>query len=294
MTSGEAPLGVGLLYNPALADFVATRLDEVDYLGVIPETFWTDWGRDAATRFVEIGPMMQVIEQAASRRPIVAHGLGLSIATADHFDEAHLAQIAAWQRRFHFGWYSEHLSFGRIATLAGGGADAGLALPAPLDAQVLDLLSERVERIRDAVPVPFLLENNVYYVDLPEQEYTEVAFLNALTAPRRCGLLLDLHNLYSNAYNFGFDAMEFIEALDMNAVVEMHIAGGSQIAGMQVDSHAGACSEPVWALLDHAVARAPRLRGITFEFHESYFPTLGDDGVSAELARARGVWNKYH
>ena len=39
--------------------------------------------------------------------------------------------------------------------------------------------------------------------------------------------------------------------------------------------------------------RAPNLKGVTFEFHDSYFPVFGASGVRAELDRARAIWRKY-
>jgi hypothetical protein len=56
---------------------------------------------------------------------------------------------------------------------------------------------------------------------------------------------------------------------------------------MYTDAHAGPCPPEVWALLDALVPRAPRLRAVTFEFHDSYYGQLGIEGLSAQLARAR-------
>ena len=59
---------------------------------------------------------------------------------------------------------------------------------------------------------------------------------------------------------------------------------------MYADSHSGAPPEPVWDLLEDLVGRAPNLRGITFEFHDSYLPLIGFDGVADVIARARRAW----
>jgi uncharacterized protein (UPF0276 family) len=103
-------------------------------------------------------------------------------------------------------------------------------------------------------------------------------------------VLLDVHNLYANARNHGFEARTFLAELDLDTVIEAHVAGGSEFAGMYTDSHSGPCPEPVWDLLEYVVARAPNLRAVTFEFHDSYYGTLGAAGVRAELARARGIF----
>jgi uncharacterized protein (UPF0276 family) len=144
--------------------------------------------------------------------------------------------------------------------------------------------------VQAAIAAPFLLENNVYYVDLPEQDLDEPSFLNALAARSGCGLLLDLHNVYVNARNHGFDAAGFVAAIDLSAVVEVHIAGGSELFGVYTDSHSGPSPEPVWQLLEQVVAGAPRLCGITFEFDDTSWPLLRADGLLAELGRAREAW----
>jgi uncharacterized protein (UPF0276 family) len=164
----------------------------------------------------------------------------------------------------------------------------------PYDQEVLNHVAGRVERVQEAIPTtPFLVENNVSFIDFPDQEMTEPEFLNRLAERTGCGLLLDVHNVYTNARNHGFDAEEFVDALDLTRVVEVHIAGGTELDGMWLDSHAGACPEPVLELLDHVAARAPNLRGITFEFNDSYFPQLGEEGLRDQLDRARAVWRRH-
>jgi hypothetical protein len=59
---------------------------------------------------------------------------------------------------------------------------------------------------------------------------------------------------------------------------------------MYADSHSGAPPEPVWELLEDLVGRAPNLRGITFEMHDSYLPVIGFDGIAGVIDRARQVW----
>jgi len=293
--SAEAKqLGVGILYNPALPDFLRTHLQAVDYVSVIPDTFWYDQGVGAPDRFREIGGYVEFLDWLAPQVPLVVHGLGMSIGSAELFDLEHLEQLRRWHERYQFRWHSEHLSFARIAAEDGGEHNAGLALPVPYDADVLAMIGERVERVRETIPAPCLLENNVYYAAIPDQEMTEPEFLNRLSGSHGCGLLLDIHNVHTNAINHGFDPHKFVDDLDLASVLEIHIAGGNEIAGVYTDSHAGPCPERVWELLDHVTAKARNLLGITFEFHESYYPLLNDEGIETQLAQARQIWERHH
>lgn len=286
------PLGVGLLFNPALAEFVTLPDAPFDYLEIIPDRFWLDLGHGAAPRYSEFPPAIQLLDRCAESFPILCHSVGLSIGSAERFDQAHVRQIAAWQRRYGFPWHSDHLSFSRLNE-HGVEFDSALALPLAWDQETLDLLAPRIEAVQRDVRCPFLLENNVYFVVPPEQEMSEVEFLNRLSRQTGCGLLLDLHNVYVNSVNHGFAPEHFLRDLDLSGVVEIHIAGGDELAGFYTDSHAGAVADPVWPLLRGVLAAAPSIRAVTFEFHESYFPRLGPGGVKAQLERARACWEAH-
>jgi uncharacterized protein (UPF0276 family) len=284
--------GVGVMYNPAVAPLLRARPGVIDYLAITPDMFWTDRGPGAARRFVDLPAWVGFLDEAAGRWPLVAHSIGLSLGSVVFDDPGYVAQLLDWHRRYRFLWHSDHLSFARVTSAAGHDQHAGMAVPLPYDRDLLAMVTARLRGLVAAFPTAFLVENNVSYLRFPEEEMQEPEFLNGLVAGSGCGLLLDLHNLHVNAVNHGFDAMEFLAALDLGAVVEVHIAGGSEYGGFYTDSHAGACPEPVWALLDHVLARAPALRGVTFEFHDSYFPHLGETGLAAELGRARAAWQR--
>lgn len=76
-------------------------------------------------------------------------------------------------------------------------------------------------------------------------------------------------------------------------MVEIHIAGGDELPGFYTGSHAGPVAEPVWVLLDDTLRAVPWIRAVTFEFHESRYPLLKIDGIAAELARVRRVWERH-
>src|SRR5262245_40613702 len=91
-----APLGIGLLYNPALPEFLRSHPEEIDYIEIIPDMFWTDKGRRSVPRYKETGSWVELLDEIASQFPLVAHNIGFSIGSAEIFDCEYLAQIAAW------------------------------------------------------------------------------------------------------------------------------------------------------------------------------------------------------
>lgn len=287
-------LGVGLSYQGPLRDFVREHVEAFDFLEIIPDIFWTEHPeREGARRFEENREAVRLLDWVAERRPVVAHSVGMSIGSAGHFDPHYVAQLARWRERYHFPWMSEHLSFSRLPYADAGAIDLGVMLPVPYDEDVLELVSGRVATVLDAVRAPFLLENNVYYFQYPGQELDEARFLGALTRRTGCGLLLDVHNVYTNARNHGFEPRDFLASLDLSEVVEVHVAGGLEWEDFYLDAHAGAVPEPVWALLEELLPRLPRLGGVVFEMFGNYFPEVGPEGVCEELRRLRELLGRH-
>ena len=254
--------------------------------------FWTDNGPGALDRFVELESWVEFLDSVAGRLPIVAHSIGLSLGSVEFSDDAYVEQLASWHDRYAFGWHSDHLSFAQVRSASGHEQHAAMAVPLPYDTEVLRMVSARINALRPCLHSPFLVENAVTYMTFSDQDMTEPAFLNNLVRDSGCGILLDLHNLYVNARNHDFDASSFIRELDLDAVVEVHIAGGTEFTGMYTDSHSGPCPEPVWRLLEEIISVTPNLKGVTFEFHDSYFPLFGSEGVRAELEHARAIWSR--
>lgn len=275
--------------NLAIAPYTSVP-GAVDYLAVTPDMFWIDRGPGsgaAGDRFADIPAWVALLDRADL--PKVSHHIGLSIAGALPIDGGYVAQMADWAARWNAPWLSEHLAF--VAIEEGDGASsAGLALTAPFDRDVLDLATGRARRIIERTGKPFLLENSPYYVTFNDSDMREAAFLNSFCAQSGSGLLLDLHNLYCNAVNYEFSGHRFLDELDLDFVIEAHIAGGSMLGGMYADSHSGAPPEAVWDLLVDLRERARNLRGVTFEFHDSYLPVIGFDGTARVIERARRIW----
>ncbi len=290
--AGAPVLGIGLMVAPAFEPLLAVE-GLVDHLAVTPDRFWEDRGRSvpAEARFVDIPAWVALLQRAG--RPQVTHHIGLSMASAICApDPAYVRQMGCWANRWNAHWISEHLAF--VAIDRGDGpAAAGLALTAPFDREVLDLVVDRARMVMAATGRPFLLENSSYFITFDDNEMDEPEFLNRFCEEASAGLLLDLHNLYCNTVNFGFSGHRFLDRLELDRVVEVHVAGGADLAGFWSDAHAGQPPEPVWDLLDDLLPRAPNLRAVTFEMHESWLPRTGFEGVAETLARARSMWNRH-
>ena len=138
------------------------------------------------------------------------HGVSLSIGSAHGMYEPSLAMMDRLRQEWPFRWYSEHLQFQIILDANGAAVNTGTPFPLPPTKEAADLVAARAASIQDRYGVPFLLENPVHYLpDLPADAEVgdEFGLMERIVALSGCGQLLDLHNLYCNAINFGFDAI---------------------------------------------------------------------------------------
>ena len=64
-----------------------------------------------------------------------------------------------------------------------------------------------------------------------------------------------MNNIYVNSVNHGFNAQAFLDAIPVDAVQEIHLAGFDDNGQCLIDTHGKPVSDPVWALYRSAVAR---------------------------------------
>jgi hypothetical protein len=144
-----------------------------------------------------------------------------------------------------------------------------------------------VRILQERYRVPFLLEHVIQLLPTNVEPFTPAGFLNAITSATGCGLIIDAYNLECDAYNQGLDIGAFLDELDLAPVRELHVAGGVQHKGFQLDIHSRPVRSATLALAREIVARAPNLQVITYEFLKEAIPTLGYDVICAQLRQIR-------
>ena len=285
-------LGVGLLYQEQLRAFIESERDCVDFVELIPDIMWTDMGYDETPRYVENPQGTSYLRRLRKEMPVVLHSIGFSVGSAHRFDREHIAQMARWHEWLDFPWHSDHLAF-MFAEHGESEINVGVTMPLAYDEESIELIAPRVREMRARVPVPFLLENNVYFFKYAGQDYDEADFLNRLCDVSGCGLLLDLHNLYTNCRNFHEDPFAFLERLRLDNVFEIHVAGGFELEGFYLDAHSGTSPREVWELLEWVLPKCPNLGGVVFEMIGSWLVDVGEDGLRAQLSRMKELWTRH-
>ncbi|HUJ58178.1 MAG TPA: DUF692 domain-containing protein [Kofleriaceae bacterium] len=228
----------------------------------------------------------EALAPLAARYPLVFHEVGLSLGTADAGSAASRALVARIRALIDLArpaLVTDHVAI----TRSPGGVDLGHLCPLWYTREALALVGDRVRALQDRFGVPVALENIAAPFALGEAELTEAAFFGELCAATGCGMLLDLSNLIANARNFGFDAAARLADYPLEAVVQVHLAGGSDDRGFWVDSHDAPVGDDAFALLAQLRGRARSLVAIVVE-RDDRVPPLPE--LVAEARRAEALW----
>ncbi|SDF05733.1 DUF692 domain-containing protein [Rhodospira trueperi] len=268
---------------PAASVGVGLKSDHVEALLADPGA--VAWVEVHAENYMhDGGPRHHDLERVRRDFPLSVHGVGLSLGGAEDLDGAHLAQLAAVVDRYRPALVSEHLAWCGTT-----GAFLNDLLPVPYTEEALSLVARHVDQTQEALGRPILVENPSRYFAFRIGDMSETEFLTALTERTGCGLLLDVNNIVVSAVNLDFDPVGYLEALPLDTVGEIHLAGHAvrHVDGVElrIDDHGSAVSEAVLALYGRALASTgPRPTLIERDSNLPPWPEL-----AAEASRVRDI-----
>ena len=231
-------VGVGLRL-PHMAEIAATR-PQIGFLEVHAENYMAE--TPALDRLLEL------------RRdyPVSLHGVALSLGSAEALDRDHLARLKALIEQVEPVLVSEHLAWSAI-----GGVYLNDLLPLAYTEASLELFCRHVEEAQEGLGRRLLIENPSYYLRYRLSQIPEAEFMTEIARRTGCGILCDVNNIYVSAFNFGFDPIAYLQALPVEAIGEIHLAGHHAAEGVDIliDDHGSRVAEPVWQLYAAALRR---------------------------------------
>ncbi len=284
-------LGLGLrrsILKETLA-YLETSNPLIKWLEIVPENYIALGG-------FKVKQFQTVL---ATGIPLIPHGINLSIGTAPEtlgkpvYDKYLLDEMKELFSEIKPPWFSDHLSCTRI-----NGVYLQNLIPIPLTSEAAQVISDNVKFLQDEFQLKFLIENPSYYSTLITPEITEAEFINNILASADCGLLLDVNNIYVNSVNHGkYQPEDFIDSLDLDRVVQVHIAGhhegftaketGKFLAVL--DTHGNTIKENTYDILEMLLKRTT-VNAILLE-RDSNFPQFQD--LIDELSKIQKIMNKY-
>ena len=242
---------------------------EVDFFEIISENFMNASGLP-----------LRNLDRVAERYPIVLHGVCLSLGATDPLDFDYLRKLKALARRVNAPWFSDHLCWTRH-----GGHHYHDLYPLPYTDKVAAWVAERARIAQDFMELPLGIENLSAVAEASANRMPEWEFYRAVVEKADCRYMLDVNNVYVSSRNHGFDPREYLRGLDMTRVIQMHLAGHSDMGAYVLDTHDHPVRNEVWALYREAYAAcggAPTL----VEWDDDIPPF---EVVHAEVLKAKGM-----
>jgi uncharacterized protein (UPF0276 family) len=251
------------------------------YLHVLDNHPQMDWFEVTSENFmVEGGRPVEILEGVRSRYPIAMHGVALSIGSSDPLNFDYLRQLATLAHRFEPAWISDHLCWTGV-----GGHNLHDLLPLPYIEEAIRHVAERTKQVQDILERTILIENISSYLEFSSSRLSEWEFLSAVAEEADCGILLDINNIFVNAFNHRFDPVRYIDSVPTERVIQFHLAGHRDHGAYLLDSHDQPIGAEVWALYERAVRRFGRVPTL-IEWDDN-IPDFEVLAASADEARRR-------
>jgi len=204
----------------------------VDWFEIISENYMNNFGYGR-----------HVLSHIASIRPVVMHGVSMSVGSTDPLNLDYLKQLKQLADFVNPVWISDHLCWTGVANI-----NTHDLLPLPLTVESLHHVADRVNQIQDILQRPLILENPSTYLEFESSTLHEWEFLSELVNKTGCGLLLDVNNVFVSGFNHGFDPEFYIRNIPHKAVVQIHVAGPTDCDTYLLDTHDQPVPTQVWKL----------------------------------------------
>ena len=236
---GLKPLGAGIGLRHSHFSSILEQQPDVSWFEIISEDFLNQGG-----------PAIKQFWEIAERYPIVAHGVCLSIGSTDPLNFDYLKNYRNFLSKINSPWASDHLCFTMIDH-----SNLNELIPLPFTEEAVNNVISRLRIVQEELQRPFLLENVTRYLTPSDREMNEIEFISRILDGANCGLLLDITNVYLNSIFHKFDPWEFIQALPIHRVGQIHIAGYEpDTSGNLIDSHDAPVPSEIWDLLEKTLS----------------------------------------
>lgn len=272
-------LGVGIIYGSAIEPMQFPD-GLLNVLAVEPQTLCITDKRNTLKIPTDVFEHINKLPYTK-----LVHSIGAPVGGTLQPSKEQLDLIEYTANLFNSPWISEHLSFNAITEF-----DTGFFLPPCQTEKGLENTIANIKRIQDRIKRPLIIETGVNYLKPNTNEIPDGIFMSELCKATGCGILLDVHNLFANQLNGRQSIESFLSEIPLEHIIEIHIAGGTEMNGFWLDSHSGPIDDRLMALTRDYVPHFKNLKAITYEIFESYIPSVGEKGIIKELEKVRLLW----
>lgn len=278
-------LGVGLVYAPGLEPLLKSGSTCVDVIEIEPQTLWHHKpGAPISYSFPE--ETLKRLQDFPQSK--LVHSVGFAVGGSQHPKQDFAESLSNAVGLLNAPWVSEHLSFTHVKS-TNNLYHTGFMLPCLQTYEGATTAAETIGHLASKLPVPFAVETTVNYLKPRKGELSDGEFVAIATEMADCGILLDLHNIWTNQRNGRQKVVDFLQCIPLERVWEIHLGGGFEFEGYWLDAHSGAVPEPVLELTRDLIPHLPNLRAVIFEIFPSFIPMFGLRSIQEEIERIKDV-----
>ncbi len=276
-------VGLSLMLDEAFRE-TATPLFEAGVVDVLEYSFELGWARERPAW------AQGLLEFYGAQGRLWGHGVTYSplSASADVRHAAWLERVGGDCGALTLQGVSEHYGFMGV-----DGADVGAPLPPPPLTEVVELGARTLARLAERCGARVGLENLAMALS-PADVASQPRMISEVLERVDGYLVLDLHNLWCQAVNFGHDPVALMECYPLDRARVLHVSGGSWSTHgetrLRRDTHDAQVPDAVFELTHAALERCPSVEAVILE---QLGPTLAElsarEGYRADFLRLREV-----
>jgi hypothetical protein len=264
-----AGFGIGL--RPVHYDTILSTSPRVDWFEIISEDYLVDGGTP-----------LYYLDQIIERYPVAMHGVSMSLGSTDPLDWNYLKRLKKLMQRVQPLWVSDHCCWTGVDNV-----NLHDLMPLPYTDEAIDHVVSRIKQVQDFLGQRLVIENVSSYITYTDSHMSEWEFLVAICERADCLLLIDINNIYVSAFNHGFNAIDYLNAIPLSRVQQFHLAGHKHYGTHIIDTHDEAIVDSVWKLYRYALQRFGAIS--TLIERDANIPAF--DVLYKELNQARRIYD---
>ncbi|MGU3374883.1 MNIO family chryseobactin maturase [Chryseobacterium sp. M5A1_1a] len=257
---GKPLLGLSMM---AEAEFVSAILpllhnNSVDVL---------EWSFDTLYNTEEPDWLGNLLNFYSENNRLIGHGVYYSLFDAKWTERQNvwLNKLKEEVKKRKYNHITEHFGFMNTENF-----HQGVPLPVSLHPKTLQIGKDRLYRLQEALDIPVGIENLAFSFSIDDVK-EQGLFLDKLIEDTDGFLILDLHNIYCQSYNFEVEIQEIVNSYPLDKVREIHLSGGSwqeSVYGKKLirrDTHDGIIPEEILSVLPWVLSHCQNLEYIIIE-----------------------------
>ena len=264
----------GIGWRSELSASIMLNLDKIDIVEVIAE------------KFPVKSKAAKALKTLIAQVPVTIHSVSLGLASSIRVDVKRIERLARLIDLVQPESWSEHLAFVRA-----GEFEIGHLAAAPRNLETIEGAVSNISIARNMTGMLPAMENIATLVNPPASTMSEPQWISQILMQTGSDFLLDLHNMYANALNFGIYPDDFLNELPLNKVTTVHLSGGKWINNPDdinkkhlLDDHLHDVPKEVYSLLSTLAEKCNNPLTILIE-RDGYYPSF--DSILEQVQKAR-------